>query len=172
MMTLIFILFLTATITAVKTKSTVLKWIDSKLPSGNYKVRLIDFYIFLTDIALFILSCFVFYPLTVLGIIYTAIKHLFFKFDYAISKQLGAIVRALTLLNDGMANASAGELLNDIIKPKYVKYGKWYQTISAITGINYVKGDDNSFRQDLDDFLGPDHCKNAITEEEKCYYKI
>ena len=156
----------------IKTKQNVLAWLDDKLPDKSYKARIIDFYKFITDVVLLLLSYVVFIPLSLVGIVYTAFKHLFVKFDYSISKQFGSVVKAITLINDGLANASAGELLNDLIKPAYVKYGKWDQTISAVTGINYVKGDDSKFREDLDDTLGKDHCKNAITDEQKCYYKL
>ena len=171
-MILKFIIALIVTTIIIKTKSNVLAWLDDTLPDKSYKKRVIDFYSFLSDVALLLLSYLVFIPLIVAGVLYTAGKHLIVKRDYSISKQLGTIVNALTLLNDGLANASAGELLNDIIQPKYIKYGKWYQTISAITGINYKKGDDSKFREDLDDFLGKDHCENAITDEQKCYYKL
>ena len=67
--------------------------------------------------------------LFVVGVLYSFIKHLFFKFDYSVSKQLTPIIRSMTLASDGLANAGGGELLNDVLKVKKeakIKYGKWY----------------------------------------------
>ena len=63
-------------------------------------------------------------------------------------------------------------MLNDILKVKgKIKYGKWYNTISAITGLRLkFESADNKFRKTLDKILGKNHCEEAITEEENFYY--
>lgn len=106
-----------------------------------------------------------------IGIIYTFIKHII-KLDYSIKLQLSPIIRSITLVFDGMANACAGELLNDVFGHSNIKYGKWYQTISSVTGLRLVFDyKDNTFRKILDKILGEKHCEEAITEEEFFYYK-
>ena len=104
----------------------------------------------------------------VLGFVYTFLKHLF-RLDYSISRQLLPILRSITLVTDGLANAGCGELLNDTYKP-IVNYGKWHQTISAVTGINYLKKKDTKLRIFLDKVLGKKHCEDAITDECKYFY--
>lgn len=115
---------------------------------------------------------FLFPLIGVVGFIYSILKHLFIKFDYSISKQLIPIVRSITLASDGLACACSGELLNDVLKIKSgINYGKWYHTISAVTGLRLVfEKNDNKFRKVLDKILGKNHCVDAITEEQKCYY--
>ena len=110
----------------------------------------------------------VFIILFIVGFFYTFFKHLF-KWDYSLSKQTLPLIRSVTLAFDGLANAGAGELLNDVYKP-IIKYGKWYQTISAVTGINYLKEQDSKLRLFLDKILGKNHCTEAITEMERDYY--
>ena len=110
----------------------------------------------------------VFVVLFVVGFFYTFFKHLF-SWDYSLSKQTLPLIRSVTLAFDGLANAGAGELLNDVYKP-IIKYGKWYQTISAVTGLNYENGKDSKLRVFLDKILGKNHCTDAITEMERDYY--
>jgi predicted PurR-regulated permease PerM len=122
---------------------------------------------------IFLLLAIVIFPIVaVLGVLYTLIKHVV-KWDYRIEKQLLPIIRSFSLCLDGFANASAGELLNDIFKiPKDFKarFGKWYQTISAVTGILKVYfGKDIWLRKSLE-ILGKNHCEDAITVEEHFYY--
>jgi hypothetical protein len=136
------------------------------------KKRLVDFWNMLKSLAMMIGSFILFgIILFGIGIIYSAMKHLFFKFDYSVSKQLKPIFDAITLSFDGIANASVGEMLNDMLKVK-VKYGRWDYTISANTGINKKLGKDTWFRKLVDKLFTKDHCIDAITKEQKCYYKI
>jgi uncharacterized membrane protein len=138
----------------------------------NFKKRWIDFLNLLKQIGILLLAILVFIPLMAIGFLYTLFKHALVKFDYSLSKQFVPVVKAMYLSLDGLAGAFAGELLNDILKPKFVKYGKWNYTISATTGINYIKGDDKKFREILDCVLGKKHCEKATTKEQKCLYKI
>ena len=63
-------------------------------------------------------------------------------------------------------------MLNDILKIKgKVKYGKWYQTISAVTGLIKIYEKDTKLRRFLDKILGKNHCIDAITESDSFYYK-
>jgi len=138
---------------------------------NSIKKRLLDFYSLLQEIGLFIIATIVFSALAISGITYTLFKHVFIKRDYSSSKQLKPIFRSLTLGWDGFANASSGELLNDINKP-YIKYGKWYYTISATTGLNKLMGRDTLFRKIIDLFLGKNHCVNSITQEQRKFYDL
>jgi hypothetical protein len=86
---------------------------------------------------------------------------------------LTPIVRSATLLTDGFANAGAGELLNDLLKideSEKIRYAKWYQTISAVTGLRYLFAKDSKFRKLLDKVLGKNHCTDAVTEQDRFYY--
>lgn len=117
---------------------------------------------------------FIFPLFFVVGFVYTFFKHLL-KCDYSVSKHLTPIIRSFNLAMDGLACAGAGELLNDFYKiPKnsLIKYGKWYQTISAVTGLLKVyMNKDTKLRKFLE-ILGKNHCVEAITEQEKLYYDI
>lgn len=125
----------------------------------------------LIQIGLLIVGGFVFLLLFVVGFCYTTAKHIY-KLDYSLSKQLLPIIRSITLLFDGLANAGAGELLNDVYKVTgAIKYGKWYQTISAVTGLLLLHVKDIKLRVFLDKVLGKNHCIEAISEEDKYYYK-
>lgn len=105
-----------------------------------------------------------------IGFIYTLIKHILFL-DYSISKQLIPIIRSINLIQDALANAGAGELLNDLFKIKgIIIYGKWNQTISAVTGLLLIHEKDNKLRIFLDKVLGKEHCVKAISEQDKYYY--
>ena len=71
------------------------------------------------------------------------------------------------------ANASAGELLNDIFKIKgNIKFGNWYESISSITGLIYINVKNIKLRHILNFVLGKNHCENAITKLQEKYYKI
>ncbi len=93
---------------------------------------------------LFVGAIIAFIPLCVIGFFYTTIKHLI-RLDYRPSKQFFPIFHNIALVLDWFANSVAGELLNDTLltKDKVIrfhnwvyKYGKWYDTISEVTGVN------------------------------------
>ena len=124
----------------------------------------------LKEIAWLIIGCVVFPIVFVVGVLYTFVKHII-KLNYSLSKQLAPIVRSTNLALDGLANAGAGEMLNDAFKISgTIKYGKWYQTISAVTGLIKTHIKDTKLRVFLDKVLGKNHCVEAITEEDKYYY--
>ena len=78
------------------------------------------------------------------------------------------------MASDGLANAGGGELLNDVLKVRKeakIRYGKWYQTISAVTGLRKVYDNEDSWLRRFLKVLGKNHCEEAITEEEHFYYK-
>jgi hypothetical protein len=125
----------------------------------------------LKQILFLVVGGIVFTTLFVVGFIYTTFKHII-KFDYSLAKQLCPIVSSITLLFDGLANAGAGELLNDVFKIEgKIKFGKWYQTISAITGLLFIYVKDIKLRPFLDKVLGKNHCVEAISEEDKFYHE-
>lgn len=125
---------------------------------------LLEFLFTLIGIPLFI-------TVFVSGVVYTFIKHII-KFDYSIVQQTQPLLRSINLTFDGLANAGGGEMLNDILKIKgKVKYGKWYQTISAVTGLVKIYEKDTKLRRFLDKILGKNHCVDAITESDSFYYK-
>ena len=108
----------------------------------------------------------------IVGVLYTFGKHVK-NLDYSISRQFTPILRSINLVFDGLANAGAGELLNDVfkIKNEFARYGKWYQTISAVTGLVKIYEKDTKLRRFLDKILGKNHCIDAITESDSFYYK-
>ncbi|MEI7489292.1 MAG: hypothetical protein WCJ72_18135 [Chryseobacterium sp.] len=124
----------------------------------------------LLEIGFMLVGIPIFILLFIVGFFYTIIKH-FVNLDYSISRQFTPILRSITLVFDGMANAGAGELLNDALKIKndYVRYGKWYETISAVTGLVKLYEKDTWLRKFLN-VLGKNHCEEAITEMQKYYY--
>jgi len=113
----------------------------------------------------------IFSLLFVVGVLYTFVKHIK-NWDYSISRQFTPILRSINLVFDGLANAGAGELLNDVfkIKNKFVRYGKWYETISAVTGLIKQYEKDTWLRKFLE-ILGKNHSEEAVTEMQKYYYK-
>lgn len=121
---------------------------------------------------MFVIGGIIVFPLVfVVGFLYTTGKH-FWKLDYSLSKQLTPIVRSFTLLLDGLANAGAGEMLNDVFGiTGEIKYGKWYQTISAVTGLLLLHVKDTKLRRFLDKALGRDHCVEAISKEDLFFYE-
>lgn len=121
-----------------------------------------------------ILGGFIIFPtMFIIGVIYTLFKHLI-KLDYSISKQAIPVIRSITLAFDGLANAGSGEIINDILKVKedaIIRYGKWYQTISSVTGLRQVfNNSDNWFRRLINRVLGKNHCIESITKQEFFYY--
>lgn len=112
-----------------------------------------------------IIAIIVFTITAIVGLFYTLIKHIK-NGDYKPNKQLAPLFRGVALAFDGMANSTAGEMFNDLLlKEKTVKYGKWNETISFITGKNwsmkYLNERGRKFRKLLDRVLGKDHCINA-----------
>ena len=140
------------------------------------KARAKDFLRLIITLLVFCIGVPVFIFIGCVGIIYTFIKHLFYTQDYSSSKQLNPIFHAITLLTDGFANSSAGELFNDItsIKSKAnIKYGNYWETISAISGLRKRIGKDNIVRKVVDFAFSPfetNHCEKAIKPEQKAYY--
>lgn len=122
------------------------------------------------EILIFIFAGLFFLFIGIIGVIYTFVKHII-SVDYSISKQLSPIVHVGTVLTDCFANAGAGELLNDIFKISgNIRYGNWWQTISAVTGMIYLNGKDTKLRRVLDKTLGTNHCTEAIVESDLEYY--
>ncbi len=117
---------------------------------------------------------FIFPLLGIVGFLYTLLKHIFVKRDYSISKQLTPMIRSINLASDGLANAGAGELLNDVFKIEdgyIIRYGKWYQTISAVTGALKVYGKKDTWLRRFLKILGKYHCEQAMTDEWEYYLK-
>ena len=50
-----------------------------------------------------------------------------------------------------------------------MRFGKWYETISAVTGLIKQYEKDTWLRKFLK-ILGKNHCEEAITEMQKYYY--
>ncbi|BFO64136.1 hypothetical protein [Chryseobacterium sp. KCF3-3] len=124
----------------------------------------------LLEIGFMIIGIPIFLTLFVVGFFYTLGKHLI-KWDYKVSRQFIPILRSINLVFDGLANAGAGELLNDTLKIKneHARYGKWYETISAVTGLIKLYEKDTWLRRFLK-ILGKNHCEEAITEMQVYYY--
>ncbi|MHA1401536.1 MAG: hypothetical protein ACTSQE_14395 [Candidatus Heimdallarchaeaceae archaeon] len=132
---------------------------------------------FFKTLILSILSWAIFPIVFVIGFIYSTLKHII-KLDYSLKKQFYPIVMAMALIRDGMANAGAGELFNDTVlkrkkdkslyKGSY-KYGKWYDTISAVTGVDEKRGKINGFGKFftalLSFTLGKNHSIESIKED-------
>ena len=110
---------------------------------------------------LLLVSLMVFPALFIVGFFYTTFKH-FVKLDYSLNRQFTPIIRSIILLLDGLANAGGGELMNDLSPNLVFKYGKWFETISEVTGNNYVNGIDTKLRKVLDNVLGSKHCEESI----------
>lgn len=124
----------------------------------------------LLEILFFVIGAPLFLSLFIIGFFYTLGKHII-KGDYKLSKQFVPILRSINLVFDGLANAGAGELLNDALKIKndHVRFGKWYETISAVTGLVKLYEKDTWLRRFLM-ILGKNHCEEAITDMQKYYY--
>ena len=112
----------------------------------------------------------IFLLLFVVGVLYTFGKHVK-NWDYSISRQFTPILRSINLVFDGLANAGAGELLNDVfnIKNEFARYGKWYETISAVTGLIKQYEKDTWLRKFLK-VLGKNKNEESITEMQDIYY--
>ena len=133
-----------------------------------------DAWLILSEVFLFLLGfCFVFPIIAMVGFVYSFVKHAFFKFDYSAKKHLKPIIRILTLLSDGGANALGGEMINDILETKEgeIKHGKWYQTISSVTGLRKIFNNRDSKLRRFLNKIDKDHCDKAPTEMEMFYYK-
>ncbi len=127
----------------------------------------------IVTIILFIAAVVAFIPLCVIGFVYTTFKHVM-RWDYSLKKQFWPIFQNLSLILDGLANSFAGELLNDILiklvdqkwHPEAYKYGKWYDTISEVTGVNEERGTLNAlgvlFTRLLGRILNDNHSILAI----------
>lgn len=139
------------------------------------KWRIKEFLLLLLEVVFLLIgTCFIFPILCIIGFIYSTIKHLFIKFDYSLSKQFTPILRSINLAADGLANAAGGELLNDTLKVQHqakIRYGKWYQTISAVTGLRKVFDNQDTWLRRFLEILGKNHCEEAITEQELFYYQ-
>ena len=124
----------------------------------------------LLEILLMVIGIPIFLMLFIVGVFYTFGKHVI-KWDYSTSRQFTPILRSINLVFDGMANAGAGELLNDVLKIKndHARYGKWYETISAVTGLVKLYEKDTWLRKFLK-ILGKNHCEESITEMQTFYY--
>ena len=125
----------------------------------------------LLEILFMVIGIPIFLTLFLVGVCYTFGKHLL-KWDYSTSKQFIPILRSINLVFDGLANAGAGELLNDALKIRneHARYGKWYETISAVTGLIKQYEKDTWLRKFLK-VLGKSHCEEAVTEMQNYYYK-
>lgn len=120
-----------------------------------------------------IIMCGIFFIISVAGFFYTLGKHIYLK-DYSAKRQFKPIMRAFTLVNDCFANASGGELLNDVLKVKEgeIPYGSFQQTISSVTGLRYIFNNrDTKLRRTLNK-IDKNHCELAPSEMEMVYYKI
>ena len=123
------------------------------------------------EIIFMIIGIPIFLIVFIVCVLYTFGKHVK-NWDYSISRQFTPMLRSINLVFDGLANAGAGELLNDVLKVKKeakIKYGKWYETISAVTGLIKQYEKDTWLRKFLK-ILGKNHCEEAITEMQKYYY--
>ena len=125
----------------------------------------------LKELLLVPIAFIVFGLLSIAGIFYTLKKHAILL-DYSLEKQLYPILRSFNLALDGFANACAGELLNDKLKVfGRIKYGKWYQTISAVSGLLFIFENKNSKLRQILNKLEEDHCEKAVTKEDYFFWK-
>ena len=138
-------------------------------------IRLIDLWRLIIEIVTLIVGGAFFLFVAVVGLLYTFVKHALIRFDYSLSRQLRPIIRSLTLALDGFSNASAGELLNDWLRPS-VAFGKWYYTISATFGLNKLLGQDLRPRKWIDRFFRlfgqKNHCERAVTPEQIVFWAV
>jgi hypothetical protein len=142
------------------------------LKSSRLNQWLKDTFLVIAEIVIGLLMCLLFLIVSIIGFFYTLIKHLK-KRDYSAKRQFQPIMRAFTLNNDCFANASGGEMLNDVFKVKEgeISYGNWFQTISAVTGLRLLFNKrDSKLRKFLDSF-SKGHCETAPTEMEIYYYE-
>ena len=83
-----------------------------------------------------------------------------YKMGLLYIKTVYPILRSINLVFDGLANAGAGELLNDSlnIKNDFIRFGKWYETISAVTGLIQQYEKDTGL--EILKILGKNHCRS------------
>ena len=120
-------------------------------------------------VLLFLAALIAFPPLIVLGFVYPVAKHLIVPLlklrrpDYSLKKHFFPIFKLFALILDQLANAIAGELLNDILlkkdsetiyHPDAYKYGKPYDTISEVTGVNELRESLNVWGRKFSALLG------------------
>lgn len=125
----------------------------------------------LAEIVIGLLMCALFLIVAVLGFLWTLGKHLWQR-DYSAKRQFKPIMRAFALCNDCFANASGGEMLNDIMKVKdgEIKYGWFQQTISSVTGLRFIFNHRDSRLRKVLNKVHKDHCELAPSEMEMFYY--
>lgn len=140
---------------------------------GNKIVAILkDLLSLIWEVIQLFIGAFVFLFLGFIGILYTLIKHIIKK-DYKLKVQFKPIIRSVNLLVDCFASASAGELLNDVLKIKKednIRYGSWYRTISALTGLRIKFRKTDWFAKFINGLLGKNHCVDAINKEDDFYY--
>lgn len=137
------------------------------------KKRLSDAWLIISEILVFLLGFSLVFPaIAIVGFTYSFVKHALFNFDYSAKKHLKPVIRVLTLLSDGGANAIGGEMLNDILKVKEgeIHHGKWYQTISSVQGLRYMFNGRNSLLREMLNRLEKNHCEKAPTDMEIFYF--
>lgn len=130
------------------------------------------FFVF-AEIIIGLVMCILFLAVSVVGFFYTLIKHLWKK-DYSAKRQFKPIMRSFTLVNDCFGNASAGELLNDVLKVKEneIPYGSFQQTISSVTGLRFVFNNRDSKLRRILNKIDKDHCEKSPSEMEMTFYKM
>jgi len=135
-------------------------------------------------VVLFAGAVIAFPPLILIGFMYPLGKHLVYpllrlrKPDYSLKKHFFPIFKSFALILDQLANAIAGELLNDSLLKKddmYVyhedayKYGKESDTISEVTGVNELREALNvlgrKFTALLGVILNENHSVEAINKD-------
>ena len=136
------------------------------------KNQIADAFIVLAEVIVGLLMCVMFFIVAIVGVLYTFFKHLL-KMNYSAKRQFKPIMRAFTLVNDCFANASAGELLNDLmgVKEGEIPYGSFQQTISSVTGLRYLFNNRDSRLRRALNRLHKDHCEKAPSKMELFYYK-
>lgn len=149
----------------MKKENKILNWFK-KLAKGLLALSL--------ALLVLVLAAVCFTAIGIVGIFYTLVKHIWLR-DYSLSTQLVPIIESCQLLFDGFACTGAGELINDsmkISKDSKVKYGKWYHTISGITGVFTLVVRDSGMRKFINGifFWQKDHCNEAITPEQRSHY--
>lgn len=77
------------------------------------------------------------------------------------------VMKQTALSIDGLGNVLLGAFLNAVFcKKDGHRYGRWYETISQVTGENELKGtltrQGVGFKNFLNWLFEPDHCRNAV----------
>lgn len=78
------------------------------------------------------------------------------------------VMKQTALSIDGLGNVLLGAFLNAVFcKQDGHRYGRWYETISQVTGENELRGTLTKpgigFKNFLNWLFEPDHCRNAVT---------